>query len=240
MSIPFIGKRFTPATFAAYVKGLDWSGGWRGEYPVLHHCAEPSLAQRPQGLSDQHLANLLDYYQNQLGWSGAPHLFIDDRPDGIIVFQRLDKRGVHAKSFNSSGWGIEMLGDYDTEDPRTGRGAKVIKNAAHALATLLDINHGKLDDIKFHRDDPLTQKTCPGRLVTKDLIRALVGGIGQVAPLPPALQTPNPDAPDSWAATAFAWAEESGLLTGNPRGPADRQTLVTVLHRYHEEFGETK
>lgn len=233
MSIPFVGKRFTPVGFAAYVKGLDWSGGWRGHYPVLHHTAAPSLAQRPNGLTNQHLVNLLEYYQDELGWSGAPHLFIDDRPDGIIVFQRLDKRGVHAKSFNAAGWGIEMLGDYDTEDPKSGRGANVLKNTAHALAALLGINSNGVDAIKFHREDPLTDKTCPGRLVTKELIRSLVGGIGEVAPLPPSLQTP----PESWAIEAWDWADEHGLMSGSPRGPVDRQTLATVLHRYHKKFG---
>jgi len=41
MSIPFVGKRFTPDAFRAYVKGIDFSGGWRGVAPVLHHTASP-------------------------------------------------------------------------------------------------------------------------------------------------------------------------------------------------------
>lgn len=239
MSIPFVGKRFTPAAFAAYVNGLDWSGGWRGQYPVLHHTAAPSLATRPNGLSDQHLLNLLDYYQNQLKWSGAPHLFIDDREDGIIVFQRLDRRGVHAKSFNAAGWGIEMLGDYDTEDPTTGRGAKVLGNAAHALQTLLSVNNGRPSDIRFHRDDPQTTKTCPGSKVSKAMVASLVAKVEViVTPIvdsQPITAKATVDTPDPWAAEAWAWADEMGLMSGNPHGPVDRQTLAVVLHRYHRE-----
>lgn len=235
MSIPFVGKRFTPAGFVAYVNGLDWSGGWKGQFPVLHHTAAPSLATRPNGLTDQHLRNLLDYYQNQLKWSGAPHLFIDDQEDGIIAFQRLDRRGVHAKSFNASGWGIEMLGDYDVEDPTSGRGAKVLNNAAHALHTLLGVNNGELSDIRFHRDDPQTSKTCPGSKVSKALVTRLVSDVftgGKQVEMP---HEKADDTPDSWAADAWAWADELGLMSGNPHGPVDRQTLATVLHRYHLE-----
>ena len=38
--------------------------------------------------------------------------------------------GVHAVSFNSTGVGIEMLGNYDIEDPRTGRGLQVLTTTA--------------------------------------------------------------------------------------------------------------
>lgn len=241
--IPFVGKRFTPAEFDTYAKSVllknTTDAAWRGQYPVLHHTASPSLAMRPNGLTEQHLANLLNEYENIQGWSGAPHLFIDDREDGIIVFQRLDRRGVHAKSFNSAGWGIEMLGDYDTEDPTTGRGAKVLNNAAHALAVLLSVNSGGLSDIKFHRDDPQTSKTCPGSRVTKAMVTRLVSDVftggKQVVSI---LNAEPSDSPASWAASSWEWAEAEGLMSGNPTGPVDRQTLATVLHRYHMERPE--
>lgn len=94
-------------------------------------------------------------------------MFVDDQGDGIIVFQRMDKRGVHAASFNSKSWGVEMLGYYDAESFDTGRGMKVRDNAMQALAIMCERLKVKADTIKFHRDDPKTTKTCPGMKVKK-------------------------------------------------------------------------
>jgi hypothetical protein len=166
MAVPFVGKRMTRKEFADYLDSLKFSS-FNPTFVTLHHTASPSLAQRPNGFTAQHLQNLLHYYQNTLGWNGAPHVFVDDQGEGIIVFQRMDKRGVHAASFNNKSWGVEMLGYYDTESFDTGRGKLVRDNAMHALALMcerLDVN---ADTIKFHRDDPKTSKTCPGTKVKK-------------------------------------------------------------------------
>lgn len=169
--IPYVGKRYTIEAFRAHLEEVAF-GTFRPRYVVLHHTASPSLAMRPQGLTDQHLRNLRHYYENTMGWSGAPHLFIDDRADGIIVFQRLDRRGVHAKSFNADSWGIEMLGYFDKEPFHSGRGAKVRDTSMAALAAMCDRLGVAADTIKFHRDDPKTTKSCPGRLVDKaDVVR---------------------------------------------------------------------
>jgi hypothetical protein len=166
MPIPFVGKRYTPKQFEELLKETKFAA-FRPEFVVLHHTANPSLAQRPDGFSDQHLQNLLHYYQNMMGWSGAPHIFIDDREDGIIVFQRLNARGVHAASFNSIAWGIEMLGYYDSEPFDSGRGAKVRDMAMRCLALMCQRLKVGAETIRFHRDDPTTNKTCPGLLVQK-------------------------------------------------------------------------
>lgn len=181
MPIPFIGRRFRPSEFEAYLKTITFTD-FRPEFVTLHHTGAPSLATRPDGLTDQHLQNLLTYYQDQLGWSGAPHLFIDDLEDGIIVFQRLDKRGVHAVSFNRNSWGVEMLGEYDSEEINSGRGAKVRDNAVKALALMNKRIGAAPESLKFHRDDPLTNKTCPGLKVQKADIVARVAAAMQTAP----------------------------------------------------------
>jgi hypothetical protein len=181
MSIPFIGKRMSRSEFAAYLKTLQFNSGFKPEFVTLHHTASPSLAQRPSGFSAQHLKNLLDYYQNQLGWNGAPHVFIDDQNDGIIVFQRMDRRGVHAVSFNKNSWGVEMLGDFDSESFTSGRGAKVRQNSLVALDIMCKALKASPDSIKFHRDDPKTSKTCPGRNVTKSDI---VNGVKSIMNVP--------------------------------------------------------
>lgn len=169
MAIPFVGTRMTRKEFATYLASLKFTS-FKPSFVTLHHTAAPSLAQRPNGFSAQHLQNLLHYYQDTLGWNGAPHVFIDDQEDGIIVFQRMDKRGVHAVSFNSTSWGVEMLGYYDVESFDSGRGKVVCDNAMHALALMCERLQVKADTIKFHRDDPKTTKTCPGTKVKKSYV----------------------------------------------------------------------
>jgi len=162
MSIPFVGKRFTPEAFKEYIKTINFTN-FKPEFVTMHHTAAPSLAQRLTGFSEQHLQNLLHYYQETLGWNGAPHIFIDDRSDGIIVFQRLDKRGVHAVSFNHNSWGLEMLGNFDSHSEfYSARGQKIFHLACECIAIMDEKIGVAAKTLRFHRDDPKTSKTCPG------------------------------------------------------------------------------
>jgi hypothetical protein len=191
MAIPFIGKRMTRAEFESYLRSLKFTSSFQPSFVTLHHTASPNLAQRPQGFTAQHLQNLREYYETTLGWSGAPHVFIDDQGDGIIVFQRMDRRGVHAVSFNRNSWGVEMLGDFDTESFTTGRGAKVRDNAMQALAIMCKVLNVSASTIKFHRDDPKTTKTCPGRNVTKQDVVERVSALLNENPPKDTVEHPN-------------------------------------------------
>jgi hypothetical protein len=162
-TIPYIGKRMTREEFRSYLKSLTFSS-FKPRFVTLHHTGQPNLANRPNGLSNQHLLNLKHYYENVMDWNGAPHVFVED---GIILFQRMDRRGVHAVSFNRNSWGVEMLGYFDRESFDTGRGAKVRDNSMAALAIMCEALGVEAHTIKFHRDDPKTTKTCPGLKVTK-------------------------------------------------------------------------
>ena len=141
---------------------------------VLHHTAAPSLAQRPKGFTAQHIINIRSFYQSQLGWSSGPHLFVDEyRLWGMCPF---NERGVHAVSFNRRAIGIEVLGNYDREDPLNGRGLACWNNAAAATRILLDWLGLKPNakTVLFHRDDPKTSKSCPGKKVSKDWVLEMV------------------------------------------------------------------
>jgi len=92
---------------------------------VLHNTASPSLQQRPNGLTHQHILNLERFYRDTQKWSAGLHLFVDDRQ--IWVFTPLTVSGVHSPSFNKLALGVEMLGDYAKEEFNTGRGLKVQK-----------------------------------------------------------------------------------------------------------------
>lgn len=169
-----VGTVWTSESLKEYLDTItkpDWC-----DAVTLHHTASPSLAQRPNGFMAQHLRNLEDFYKNQKGWSAGPHLFGDeDQLWGMCDFR---KKGVHAVSFNKRAIGIEVLGDYDSESPKTGRGLECWKTTAAATKVLLDWLGLKPSEktVLFHRDDPQTTKTCPGTKVTKDWILGLIGG----------------------------------------------------------------
>lgn len=166
MSFTIVGKKFTISEFDAYCDSLA-KQSWVKKI-VLHNTSSPSLAQRPGGiLTSQHIKNLHSYYEG-LGWSGGPHLFID--ATGIWVFNPLTKTGVHSPSYNSNAWGIEMLGEYQTESFTSGLGAAVATNAQHAMASLAQLQGWTTmnDKMLLHKEDPkTTHKSCPGKNVFK-------------------------------------------------------------------------
>lgn len=172
-----VGKVWTIVEFASYLRGLQ-----RPRFAkaiVLHHTAAPSLAQRPASLSRQHLINLHDFYQNKMGWRTGPHLFVDDQQetDGCIKgLTPLDVPGSHAVSFNHRSIGIEVLGNYDVEDPFSGRGLECWRNAASATKLLLQWLglETNATTVLFHRDDPKTSKTCPGSRIQKGWVLGLI------------------------------------------------------------------
>jgi len=167
-----VGRVWTPESLGQYLATID-KPDWC-EAITLHHTADPSLADRPKGFTIRHIENIRDYYINKKGWSAGPHLFIDE--DQIFGMCDLRKNGVHAISFNSYAIGIEVLGNYDSEDPKSDRGLACWQTAAAAVRVLLpwlgfDAN---LETILFHRDDEETDKSCPGTLVEKDWVLSLI------------------------------------------------------------------
>lgn len=166
---PIVGKHFSPADFATYVDGLQFTD-WRPSFCVLHNTAVPNLAQRPHGLTHDHILGLQAYYRDDQHWSAGPHLFVDQ--NGIWVFTPLTETGVHSPSWNHVAWGVEMLGDYETEAFDAPPGLLVRDNAVAALAILH--MKAKLDSstLRLHKEDPATTHVCPGKHVVKaDVIK---------------------------------------------------------------------
>ena len=175
-----VGKSFSPEGFQAYCQGLHWTT-WRPSFIVLHNTGSPTLAQRPAGLTRQHIDNLVAFYRDEKGWSAGPHLFVDDLQ--IWVFTPLTTSGVHSTSWNSQSLGLEMLGDYDHDDFASGRGLRVCANAVSAMASLSMVLGLDPTGMHLHREDPLTTHACPGSGVRKlEMIQrvqdALVEGHG--------------------------------------------------------------
>ncbi len=159
-----VGTSYSPQDFDTYVRSLSWTN-WRPRFIVLHNTAVPSLAQRPNSLTHQHILNLERYYRDEMGWSAGPHLFIDDKQ--IWVFTPLTTSGVHSPSWNSTALGVEMLGDYEREAFNSGRGLKVRQNAVSAMASLSAVLGLDPTTMRLHKEDPATTHACPGKNVKK-------------------------------------------------------------------------
>jgi hypothetical protein len=156
-----VGRPFPPADFILYVQGLKW-GAWRPSFCVLHNTAIPTFAEWHTEPGEQRMQNLQSYYRDVQHWSGGPHLFVDDMV--IWAFTPLTVPGVHSPSWNALSWGIEMVGNYETEP----LSYPVLQNTASALATLHDALGLNPLTLRFHKEDPLTDhKTCPGRAIIK-------------------------------------------------------------------------
>lgn len=197
MGFENLGRVWTPETLRVYLQTRE-RPQWIGAV-VLHHTAYPNLATRPRGFTIQHILNIADYYrrppdQGGRGWSSGPHLFVDDEQ----VFGMCDfaSRGVHALSFNHDSLGIEVLGNYDEEDQRSGRGLRCWQIAASVSRELLAWLRLPVsrETLRFHRDDPRTAKTCPGARVDRAWVTDLVAGHEE-------LPQGHPRKPD----LAFAW-----------------------------------
>lgn len=175
MSFNNVGKVWTPDSFGEYLKTLK-RPNWVKKI-CLHHCGEPNLSQRPNGFTIQHIQNMKSFYQG-MKWTRGPHLFVDD--DQVFGMTPLSEQGIHAPDFNRNAIGIEVLGDYDKEDPKSGRGEKCWWTAAKIVWMLLDwldlpINE---ETVVFHRECKVTQRTsrksCPGTKVDKQFVLDLV------------------------------------------------------------------
>lgn len=162
---PIVGLSFSSKEFDTYCHALQWNA-WRPSFIVLHNTAVPTLANRPNGLSKNHIDNLVKYYRDDRKWSAGPHLFIDDHK--IWVFTPLTMSGIHSPTWNKIALGVEMLGNYASEDFNKGRGAAVRENAVAAMATLSVVLGINPNTMKLHKEDPKTTHKCPGAKVIKE------------------------------------------------------------------------
>jgi len=164
---PIVALSFNSESFDNYCHSLSWNA-WRPSFIVLHNTGSPTLAQRPGGLTIQHIKNLESFYRDDKKWSAGPHLFIDDHQ--IWVFTPLTLSGIHSPSWNKLALGFEMLGDYETESFSQGRGLEVRRNAVAAIATLSAVLGIDPIKLRLHKEDTLTTHNCPGKNVVKNEI----------------------------------------------------------------------
>lgn len=177
-AIPMVGKCFpTAAEFTAYLESIKF-GAWRPRFIVLHHTGSPTLKNwnnwQGRVSDEQWMRNLASYYGNNLGWGSGPQFFFT--PKNYCVLSLPDRRGIHAAAFNAVSWGVEAVGNFDSEPFDGVMKERVIEGLAclHlAMGFTPDFVRGQRG-LHFHRDDPSTSKTCPGTKVNRDTLIAAI------------------------------------------------------------------
>jgi len=156
----------------AYAQTAPWAQG-----VTLHHTWKPVAADWAGARS---LLGIARFYRHTNDWGRGPHLFVASGSpnaewDGIWQLSPLNVPGIHAVSFNATHWGIEMAGNFDA-------GALPPDTAAlacGAAATLLDWadRPTTTTTLNGHRNDPTSDKTCPGRQVDISALRRAVAAL---------------------------------------------------------------
>ena len=147
---------------------------------TLHHTVSP-LASTWRGVAS--ILGMARYYRDDPScrWDRGPHLFVvsgapNADHDGIWQMSPLNARGIHAASFNTTHWGLEVVGSFDSQRWDAGTSALTLG----ALAALHDwagwpaVSAATLNG---HRDDPKTTKTCPGKAIDLAAVRRGVAAL---------------------------------------------------------------
>jgi N-acetylmuramoyl-L-alanine amidase len=162
------GRAFSPHGFDQHVGRIALLH-WKPEFVVLHNTGVPKLSEWHKTSGATRMKNLEHYYRDTMKWSGGPHLFVAD--DYIWAFTHLNVPGTHSPSWNRVAWGVEMVGDYDSEALNSHVRANTIRALA-ALHLKAGLDPGTL---RLHKEDPqTTHKHCPGKHVSKgDIVHAV-------------------------------------------------------------------
>ena len=233
----------TPLTvdeFREYIKVVPLPRGLPTA-TCAHHTWKPTTADW-QGRAT--MEGIRRYHMGTRGWSDIGANFYVG-PDRLVWTARpltasnwahalvsLPWSEVHAMARAFAGWdeqalnrravGVEIIGNYDLEDPRE---SPAMETAFEVFAAMHEQWGIPLDNLFFHR--MVADKTCPG---------SRVGHNWFVQEVRDRMNAPNTDQhPHEWAAEGWEWATEAEITDGtNPRGPITREQVVVMLKRFDE------
>lgn len=238
-AIPYVGACYpTSKDFLSALDKIVFTS-WRPLFVTMHHTGGPSLktwegySKRTNPISDaQWMTNLASYYGNEMKWSAGPHFFFT--PRNFCILSLPTKRGVHAVSFNAMSWGVECVGDFDSETFTPELANRYAEGLAclHLAAGLQPEDYKfQVRGLHFHRDDPKTSKTCPGKHVSKEqMVRLIKMKMTELAPgahddddpVPPVNATPPRAGVINVAQNDFLNVRDE---------PSGKSPVVKILHR---------
>lgn len=234
----------TPLTlqeFREHIRDVAVHGG-SPTATCAHHTYSPTSAEW-NGLSS--MEGIRRYHMDTRGYSDiAANFYVG--PDGLIWTARPMTRDNWAHAFVSRPWpdvhedaaaycngdeqalnsaavGIEIVGNYDHEDPATGASMQLALDVFAAMHERWGI---PLNRLLFHR--MVADKSCPGTRVSLDWFRAEVAArTGQP-------HEPVDDCPE-WAREARDWVVAEGISDGTrPNDLVTRAEVWTMLYRMKE------
>ena len=195
-----VARKFTHVEFQSYLDRTElprWA-----KFVVVHNTSSPDIALYNQWQArkgkwvnwseEQWLRNLTSYYSN-MGWRGAPHLFIPPTPDTVLVLNSLSVPGTHTPSWNGFSLGVETVGEFEREAFQDPTHANLVFALA-ALHKKFGLRPDQFDmgkkGLHFHKEDKATtHRTCPGKHIVKS---ALVADVLSAMGLEGAVPVPDP------------------------------------------------
>lgn len=159
----------------AYRQVAPWATGI-----TVHHSVSP-IPSTWRGLPS--MLAMARYYKDTLAWDRGPHIFSvsgapDPAHDGIWQMCPLNERGIHGNACNSTRWGWEVVGSYDSQRWDAGTAAL----ALGGMAALHDWAGWRETRLNGHRDCAGVDKgkSCPGKAIDLGAVArgvaALMGG----------------------------------------------------------------
>jgi len=137
---------------------------------VLHHTWLPTIDQWKGRAS---MTGMQQYFERN-GWTTGPHLFIaqgskNSADDGIWQMTPLNVPGTHARAWNSTHWGIEVVGNYDLT-PWPEPTERLVYKTVLALCKWKGIAITRTS-LLGHRETG-SPKSCPGKKIDMDQVRS--------------------------------------------------------------------
>lgn len=227
--------------FDAHVASLQF-GAWKPSFVVVHNTSAPTLANYAEWRAhpdkhgnwtpEQWGKNLASYYSG-MGWSAGPHAFVC--PDGVLLFTPFTQRGTHSPSWNSVSWGIETVGEFESEPFDNGSRTNLIA----ALGILHKAIGLSPQTMRFHKEDPkTTHRSCPGRNMVKAVLIMDVNAyidkdtVGEHIDIPLAVNTADTSALNSDQLNGIIWLQSGlsrlgfgPLAVDNKLGPATKAAV---------------